>query len=176
MKILKLFALCASILAITACEGGDGSGKFYTRSGPELYGFSIVDSYGVDSDQDFVSPLSIDPNVDGGWFEIYWDVESHNDYTVEIALNDRADMRGAIVVGREYCGPRLACDDLGGHFCHYTKDNYLGCAWLDNEVHHNQKDVYDFLYEFPQPLYLNIRVCDLQGRFCEIGSLPVEVY
>src|SRR5690606_33410459 len=61
---------------------------------PRLLGFYLVDSFGI-SNEYSSAQLELDPEVDDGVFELYWDVDSFHDYTVTISINDYPDLYGA---------------------------------------------------------------------------------
>lgn len=177
MKWFQTVICSVLVLSLAACDGGEARHtEHYVYDGPALYGFYIYDSYGVNSEVDFSSPLSIDPLENGGWFDLFWDVESSRDYTVLIGINDRPSMRGATIIGSDLCGEGLSCDLLPIFVCLYTEYDELGCGLVEEEAERNLTPVEDLLFELPQDLYINLEVCDVAGGGCESSSLPVWIY
>lgn len=177
MKWLQTLLCSLLMLSLIACESdGTRHGNHSVYSGPELVGFHIYDSFGVNSELDHVSPLELDPYENGGWFELFWYVDSLRDYTVYIGVNDRPSMKNATIIGADICGPGLSCDTLGIFQCRFTTDSYLGCGAVEEEAEWNLKSVDYLLFEFPQRVYFNLEVCDVAGRGCELSSLPVWLY
>ncbi|HSX85558.1 MAG TPA: hypothetical protein VLE50_09120 [Cellvibrio sp.] len=177
MKWFQTVICSVLTLSLIACDGGEARHTAHeVYDGPILYGFDIYDSFGIDSGEDHSSPLQVDPYENGGWFELYWDVESSRDYTVVLGINDSPSMRGATIIGSDLCGAGLSCGLISTFVCRYTLDSFLGCGLVDEEAELNLEPVDHLLFEFPQPLYINIEVCDVAGGGCEPASLPVWLY
>lgn len=142
---------------------------------PVLYleEFSIVDSYltySAESD----SPLYLDPEIDDGFFEIYWAATSSDDYRVTLSVNREPTADGAVVLSTEVCGPGLSCDEIGSNVCRYTSDFFLGCGIDDFEANANARDVNHLFLSVPEILFMNIEVCDYSRRSCIVDSIPVS--
>ena len=175
MKFLQKIALTTLLVTLWGCSGGSHH-HVDTHYGPELYGFYIVDSFGVNSEFDHVTPLELDPEVDGGLFDLYWDVESHDDYRLRVGVNDQPTMHGAEIVGSARCGWGLFCEEDSGFICEYTSFGEVGCGLDLAEADYNLVSIDHLLVTYPEARYVKIQFCDLSGDICEVSSLPVDFY
>lgn len=177
MKLVSKIMVGLSVLALFGCDrGGPDHHPVDVVHGPELYGFHMIDSFNVNSETDHVTPLELDPEIDGGLFDLFWYVESDQDYEVRIGVNDRPIMSGATIVATDICGWELPCDQDGSYICEYTLDGEIGCGLDLDEADYNLKSINHLLEFYPQELYLNIEVCGLDVYSCEVSSLPVYIY
>lgn len=168
-----LAAVTLSVL-VSACDGAPPHTHVAAEE-PRLQEFQVIDSYGYIQEPGYIPVL--DPSVNRGVFEVFWRVDSFYDYWVTVALNDRPSMAGSIILSEELCGYDLSCDYDGTHVCAYDADFYMGCGADLYEAELNMVDIYEpFIYELPEPLYLNIQVCDETGLLCEVSSRPVDLY
>ncbi len=135
---------------------------------PHLKTFNIIDSYGVDTALDPGVPLTLDPYVDAGIFEIDWQVNSLEDYQISFRLNDRPSLSGSYGVYTEVCGEGLPCDQEAIRICQYYSDLTMACG-LDDYV----TDVSPLIYELPEKLYAVLEICDLDSEYCEYDYYPV---
>lgn len=174
MKLLPV-TLLMFVLGLTACEGGEERHVHY-YSGPELYGFNMIDSYDVDTEIDHTTPLALHPYEYEGLFDLSWNVESRRDYFVEVSINDRPVWNDSFVVGSDLCGVGLACASLGAFVCRYTSDFYMGCGQSVDEADFSLISVYELIDDLPQRVFLNLRVCDTAGAGCETNSLEAWLY
>lgn len=174
MRFIQTIICLLLVMSLAACDGGEA--RQVRHEGPALQGFHIYDSFGVDSELDYSSPLALDPYEYEGWFELFWYVDSRWDYTVLIGVNDSPSMRGATIIGSDLCGAGLSCDALGTFICRYTADGYVGCGLVEEEAELNLASVDHLLFEYPQDVYINMEVCGVGGGGCEVSSLPVWLY
>jgi hypothetical protein len=162
-NILSLIVIIVSI-SFTACGGG-GDGEVvvvhavnYT---PELKRFDVVDSYGIDTREPGTTPLTIDPYADNGLFDVFWRVNSLEDYRVNIRINDRAGVNNSLLIYSEICGLGRACDQGSGVICEYTDDYWLSCN------NNRAIDIYPlFPLGAPEKQYLVLEICDLDSTYC----------
>ncbi len=140
---------------------------------PMLYHYFIVDSFGVSSEFDESVELEIDPFVDDGIFEVYWDVESYRDYRVTLSVNNDDDLLGGAFLSTEVCGPSHSCDYTGLQMCQYFPDYTMGCGYDLHEAELNRVSVDHLVITEPETLYINIDVCNLDETWCESDSIPV---
>lgn len=174
MKTLKALVVALIMMSLLACDGGTTETVYVdSYRGPELYSFNIIDSYGVDSAENHVGPLVLNPDVNGGYFDIDWDVRSRGDYSVLIGINDRPIMKDAVIVGSASCGRGLACDQQTWYVCRYTEDLRIGCGLDETAADFKLKYVDYFIYDLPQDVYLVIKACGSRGEGCEETSLPI---
>lgn len=152
--------LAISSLLLAACGGGEVHAVVDDYA-PELHRFDVVDSYGVDTAKSS-STLTIDPYIDNGLFDVFWQVNSLEDYQVNILINDYRSANNSYLVYSEVCGAGLACDQGGGVICQYTSDFTLSC---NNSS--RVEDIGDLFQQVPQPLYLVLEVCDTRGYNCD---------
>ena len=166
MKNNYLIALLLC-LVLAAC-GGEPETYSYNPT-PNLVGFDIVDSYGVDTAQSR-APLIIDPYIYNGLFDIFWRANSLDDYRVNVRINSVADTYNSILIYSDICGAGHACDQGGSLVCEYTTDFYLSC----NNARH-PADIASLMKRVPQDLYLILEVCDLDSPFCSYMHYPVSM-
>ncbi|WP_185232337.1 hypothetical protein [Teredinibacter franksiae] len=184
----KLALIIASLLALTAC------GAEYAHTGshyhqvdhqeveyvvveevvtvidvPELESFDMVDSYGNSSEFTPNKALAVSPYVDNGWFEVYWQADSWDDYWVEYYINNSPSLEAAAYVGSQQCGMGLECEEDGLQFCQYTSDFQLWCDTGEDQV----TDISEMVHAIPQTFYFILQVCDLWYEYCEYSYYPV---
>ncbi len=177
MNFLPKILVGLSVLVLFGCDGGDDDhGHVEVVHGPELHGFHMIDSFNVNSELDHVTPLELDPQVDSGLFDLFWYVDSDEDYQVRIGVNDQPTMTGATIVATDICGWDLACDQDGSYICEYTTTEEVGCGLDLDEADYNLESISHLLETYPQEVYFNIEVCGLEGGGCEISSLPVDLF
>ena len=155
-------------LLLTAC-GGEGSSSRPFNPTPSLISFDIVDSYGVDtaeSDQ----ALVIDPYLYNGLFDVFWRVNSLDDYRVNVRVNSAPGVGNSILVYSDICGAGRACDQGGNLICEYTSDFYLSC----NNARH-PTDIAALIEQVPEDLYLIFEVCDIDSAYCSYMYHPVSM-
>ncbi len=186
---LVIFILSSSLL--TAChqsgvEVGASAGVYYDydsgyESGhdhylPQIREFGLVDSYGNDSQYSSHGSLALDPFLDFGIFEVYWDVSSFYNYEVNLYINDRPGLNHAILIGTDSCGPLESCDSIGNQVCQYNPDFYLGCGYDLDDADYFAQSVDVLLSQIPDRAYLSLEVCPAEGGYCEVQSIPVTLY
>ncbi len=172
MNPVKCLLIVSALALVTAC-GGEARqldpppGSF---AEPELRAFHFIDSYGVSTEDEYDPLLIVDPYVDDGLFEIYWNVRSHADYRVEYRVNDIPSLTGSTLVYSERCGAGRQCDQSGLRLCQYYPDFTMACGFDDFVT-----DVGHLIYQVPQTLYSILRVCRLNGAYCEYEYHPVRM-
>lgn len=162
-KYIALIVVVAS-MSLTGCGGGELHSVDYV---PELHRFDVVDSYGVDTAKSHAT-LALNPYVENGLFDIYWEVNSLEDYQVNVRINDRPSVNNSYLVYSKVCGAGRACDQSGGAICEYTSDFTLSC----NNSNH-PTDIGYLFDEVPQKLYLILEVCDYDSTYCIYDYHPV---
>lgn len=163
---VSILVLCVTMLS--ACHEGETRAD-YT---PELQSFDMIDSYGQDTARPPYLDLALSPSElpsgTEGVFEIFWRVNSLEDYTVSLRVNDRPSIATSLAVHSEVCGAGRWCDQSGSLICDYTDDFYLSC---DNS--NNPLDIASLFPDVPQRLYLFLEVCDSDSNYCEYDYYPV---
>lgn len=163
-------SLCVYVLLALVMSGCGGSSRAvepaynYT---PDLRSFDLIDSYGTDTAVSN-SELVLDPYIEGGWFDVFWKVNSLEDYRVNFLVNKYPDLIGSVLVDTARCGAGLACDQSGGFPCEYYTNYTMSC---DDGA--TIADIYHLFPEFPATLFLILEVCDLDSTFCEYDYYPV---
>jgi len=156
------------VLLLAACGGGGGVVVVQdSNPTPVFKSFSIVDSYGVDSARSLES-LTIDPYKDDGLFDVFWWVNSVENYRINVYLNDRDTLGGSIRVYTDVCGNTGRCGNDGNAICQYTSDFYMACNDDTKET-----DISSLFTRVPQQMYLLMEVCDIDSPLCTLRSLPV---
>lgn len=160
-----LIMLCLGFL--TACGGGGsggGGGEIHAYNPtPTLVRFDIVDSYGVDTAESN-RPLEIDPYIGNGLFDVFWRVNSLDDYRINIRVSSKPSVSNSILIYSEVCGAGRACDQGGGVICEYTSDSYLSC---------NNARIPTDIISLPEDVYMILEVCDLNSSYCGYKYHPV---
>jgi hypothetical protein len=105
-----------------------------------------------------------------GLYEIFWDVDSLEDYRVSLRINDRASIAGSQLIYSQTCGAGRRCDQSGHWVCEYTNDFYMACDDSVNEV-----DIYPLVRQLPQKVYMFIEICDSNSGYCEYDYYPVTL-
>jgi hypothetical protein len=172
MKIYMSLWVVVLSGVLTACGGEENAREVSPRVvnyTPELRRFDLVDSYGVDTAENTVTSLNLDPFLDNGLFDVFWSVNSLEDYRVNFRINDTTGISNSLLVYSEICGEGLACDQSGGVICEYTQDFYLSC----NNSNHPTDIAVLFSQAPPQKLYVQLEICDLNSDYCEYDYHPV---
>jgi len=168
MKIASFVIVVSTLFGVAAC-GGDVAVHDPEHYVPELRYFDIVDSYDTDTARDPRADLALSPYRYNGLFEIFWGVNSLEDYTVSLKINDRPSLVNSITVHSDVCGEHRWCDQAGNLVCEYTENLYMSCD--------NSNQLIDILPLFeqnpPQTLYLFLEVCDNDSDYCEYDYYPV---
>lgn len=137
---------------------------------PELRAFDIIDSYDIDTAAPNHPPLAFSPYLYEGLYEIFWDVNSLEDYTVSLRINDRATLADSLVIHSQVCGAGRRCDQSGNWICEYTSDFYMSCDGSAHEI-----DIYPLIDRMPQTVYMFIEICDSNSGYCEYDYYPVTL-
>lgn len=174
MKLFALPLIALILLGVTAC-GGSSSASHPDDYVPELRYFDIIDSYDVDTARDPGADLALTPFRYNGLFEVFWEVNSLEDYSVTLKINDRPSLVDSITIHSEVCGENRWCDQAGNLVCEYTDDFFMSCE--------NSGQLVDILPLFsvdeneepitPETLYLFLEVCDYDSYYCEYDYYPV---
>jgi hypothetical protein len=165
-KFLSAAFIVFTLLVVSGCGGSSSSRavEHHEEYVPELLLFDIVDSEGRDSaDAAYKDYYILEESV----FDIFWEVNSLEDYTVTLMLNDSDSPVGAIPIHSQICGAGRRCDQGGGWICDYM-DNSMSCDGM------NITDVYGKTRKTPY-LYLILSICDYDSRYCEYDRYPVIV-
>ncbi|ACE84952.1 hypothetical protein [Cellvibrio japonicus] len=168
MQIIRVFVLAiATILGLSACHEDDGvAPEDYV---PHLYRFDIIDSYDQDTARPGYGDLALNPYLYDGLFEIFWQVNSLEDYRMTLRVNDRPSITTSLAVHSEVCGQGRWCDQGGSLICEYTSDYYLSCDNSGRLV-----DIVNLFSQVPDDLYLFLEVCDRDSSYCEYDYYPVR--
>jgi hypothetical protein len=103
-------------------------------------------------------------------FDIFWKVNSLEDYRVNIRINDRATPSNSFLIYSEVCGANLACDQLGNVICEYKSDFTLSCNNSSRIV-----DIGELFKKVPQDLYMVLEICDIDSSYCAYDYYPVSM-
>ena len=167
MKNCFAVAFC---FLLAGCGGGPGGDYDHDYNpAPVLVGFDVVDSYGVDTAAS-LAPLAINPYKDDGLFDLFWRVNSLEDYRVNFYINDSISLSNAVMIYSEVCGAGHNCDQNGNLICQYTSDFYMACG---NSFQH--KDIAFLFKQVPQKLYMTLEICDMDSPYCVSQFYPVSM-
>lgn len=164
-----VLVMIASLLM--ACDGSDAPVALVPELCPELRAFDIIDSYNTDTASPNFPPLALNPYLDDGRYEVFWDVVSFEDYTVNLRINERGSIGGSILISSQVCGAGRRCDQAGHWICEYTSDFYMSCNDFSDKV-----DIAPLIRQVPQQAFLFIEICDTNsGDCCEYDYYPVTL-
>lgn len=162
------------IFGLTGC--GDDSvevslGYNYSDNDTELYQFNVIDSYGTDSEFDSISSLAISPYINGGAFDLYWDIRTDYDYIVDFRINTTPTLAGSQLVFSDYCDSLSSCYDNQYLFCEYQSDFNMICENFKGDT--QAAYIGDYIDRIPKTLYLILDTCNGEGFNCSYQAIPV---
>lgn len=171
-----LALITASLLVLGGC------GATSSSDDPELNDLGIIDTGGANSATTAEADLLVDADestvtTDEGEFTLYWDVDTNDDYTIDVYINDDDDKIGALRLFSEFCDPDDDCHEDQRLQCEFQNNLELSCEdYDDNQVTVDLTRLSDIVDEddFPIDLYFIIEVCDPFGFDCEDMNLRVE--
>ncbi|MDO8343014.1 MAG: hypothetical protein Q7T48_07440 [Cellvibrio sp.] len=170
-KLLSITSLLFMFAGLSGCGSDtvavDDPHENYV---PELRAFDIIDSYDTDTANPNHPPLVFDPYLYEGLYEIFWDVDSLEDYRVSLRINDRNSIEGSLLVHTQWCGAGRSCDQSGNWVCEYTSDFYMSCEGSAREL-----DIYPLVDQLPQRIFMFIEICDFDSGYCEFDYYPVTL-
>ncbi len=171
-KILSVAVLALFSVTLVGCGGSSSAVDDPHRDNyvPELRVFDIIDSYDTDTAKPNHPALALSPYLYDGLYEIFWEVNSLEDYTVTLRINDRPTLANSLVIHSQVCGAGRRCDQGGGWICEYTNDFYMSCDGSTVE-----RDIYPLVKKVPQLVYLLLEVCDSNSGYCEYDYYPVTL-
>ncbi|MFT5084881.1 MAG: hypothetical protein ACI9Y1_002937 [Lentisphaeria bacterium] len=140
---------------------------------PHLFQFHIIDTYGTNTEFDEFIFTALSPYINAGEFEVYWEMESDEDYWVELRINDYPTTDGSLLISSDYCGPYYFCHDQQYQFCEYTPGLSINCETPSEEFH--SAYIGGLLYTLPQDLYLILQICDSNFYYCEYETRRVSL-
>lgn len=159
------------LLGIVLAGCHESSVGHYEEPHPNIRSFEIIDTYGTNSNFSPVSSLAISPYVNGGDFDLLWDIHSHQDYWVDIYVNSGPFLTGGQWISSTYCGPGLACDYHPVAACTYTDTFDVICEDANGDIQGAAID--HLITSVPQTLYFILDTCDVNFDNCEYQAIPV---
>lgn len=136
----------------------------------------VVDAQGHSTKNLPYTALKINPFYDNGYFEVFWDTNSYDDYHATLYINDYNTLVGAIELEGAYCGPNEVCDNQGFMYCNYNSEGhgfssaYDGIQCSGSRYKNSMKNVTELFKRHPTTLYLLLEVCDDYSHDCSIKS------
>jgi hypothetical protein len=164
-----VLACLVSISLLLAACGDERQPVHEEEFIPELRSFNMIDSYDVDTATSN-APLALSPYEYDGLFEIFWKVNSLENYRVSLKINDRDTPSNSITIGSTVCGAGLVCDQSGNWVCEYTEDLFMNCDTSVKDV-----DIEPLFNVIPKKVYLLLEICDIDSNYCEFDSYPVTM-
>lgn len=171
-KILSIATVASLSLFMVGC-GSDSvavDDHHHDNYVPELRVFDLIDSYDTDTAKPNHPPLALSPYLYDGLFDVFWQVNSLEDYTVTLRINDRPSLANSLIIHSQVCGAGRRCDQGGNWMCEYTNDFYMSCDGSTFE-----RDIYPIVDKVPQQVYLFLEVCDSNSGYCEYDYYPVTL-
>lgn len=147
-----------------------------TDHSTRITSLEVVDAQGHSTRDQHYEKLKIDPFYDNGYFEVFWDTNTHDDYHATLYINDYDTLVGAIELEGAYCGPNEVCDRQGFMYCNYKSENhgfssaYDGVQCSASRHKSSMKNVTELFKRHPTTLYLLLEVCDSYSHGCSIKS------
>jgi hypothetical protein len=173
MKISFKFGmlLLSSFLVLTACGGG-GSSSTPVSLTTTINSFSIVGT----SASNAGDPVPINANVNGGNFEVSWDVSSSDAYHVEMYISDDAtlDTNTDINILGKNCGSNATfyeCSKTANFSCKFKTTNLISCGPIS--VANTEVDLMTYLSTLPKAAYFILDACN--GLLTSCKTQAVEV-
>jgi hypothetical protein len=168
------FIILPIIFGLTGC--GDDSvevslGYSYSDKDNELYQFDVIDSYGNDSEFDSISNLAISPYINGGVFDLFWDIRTDYDYIVDFRINTTPTLAGSKLVFSDYCDALSLCYDNQYLYCEYQSDFEMVCENFKGDGQASY--IGDYIDRIPKTLYLILDTCNGEGFSCNYQAIPV---
>jgi|GEM_PF-1891276 len=182
---IKSFLVFASVIFLSACRATVSDGHYYGGhhnasyhdGPPAIRSFDIVDSYATNSAFEY-GPYAISPYINGGEFEVFWEVDRNNyaPYRVELFLNDRRRPYDGITLSSAWCdvGGEVCSSDLSYQYCEYDSDFTIRCDLPESNYSYGRKDVSVLFDSVPEDLYLVLEVCDESLFYCEYQTLATD--
>jgi len=168
-----------AVIATAMILGGCGAAS--SSDDPELNDFGIIDTGGSNSSDTAESDLLVDAdendpanNTDEGEFTLYWEVDTNDDYTLDVYINDRDSRSGALTLLSDFCDPDDDCHDQPNLECEFQNDLDLICEDYDGDE--REVDISRLVDsdDLPEDLFFIVQVCDAFGFDCEDRSLEVR--
>ncbi len=168
---MKIVTVSIGLIGLTLLAGCDEAYDDEPSPPPPpqaLTDFILVDSYGVDSGYSPDAPLAIDPFVNAGVFEVFWQARFSRYYSLYLSVSDTPYIADAIPVYETGCGPGQHCNLDGYALCQYNQDFTLFCE--NGPI----IDMVEVLYEVPQNVYFFAELCGAYD--CDYRRLTVGMY
>ncbi len=120
--------------------------------------------------------IVIDPAIEGGAFNLQWDIDSSDPYHIELYLSDDSQLSKASDINffGQNCGSPSTvynCNSVGDFDCRFTSENKISCATV-NSVN-KEKNVTDFMTTLPKDAFIVIEACN--GLFDSCKESAIEV-
>ncbi len=158
-------------LALIGCHGSSDYHQDH-ESTVSLVDIDVVDSYGNSGEDNYHTPLSINPYLNNGVFDIYWLTYSSEPYYVEFLVGGTPNIHHANLVYTQICDGELdltsGCGELASQSCFYTPALELLCGGLEQAYRgFHGTNIGNLIYGLPQQLYFFVQVCEEYGDECE---------
>lgn len=176
-RIFTYAILSAALLIVAGC------GATSSSDDPELNEFEIIDTSGSNSATDPQSEILVDADEDtmgtreDGEFTLYWDVDTNDDYLIDIYINDDDRISGGRKIFSDFCDPDDDCHEDRTLECDFQNDLDLVCEDFDDnetEINITSLSEIDDEDDLPEDLYFILEVCDPFGFDCEDQTLEVR--
>lgn len=163
------------IMVLTACGGGPNGGNALSSkpSNP-----TTINSYIITGTSPTTSAVQpINAGVNGGDFNVSWNVSSTDPYHVDLYVSYDATLSKTddIKFFGQNCGSSSSiynCDQNASFPCTFTGDNKLSCGTVS--AANPQKDLGSFLINIPQSAYVIMEACNGLFTDCTTSSIAVE--
>jgi len=166
------------LVAVSGCGGGGSAGAVTTPSTSSPVTINSFTVAGTSASVNGVAPIS--PGVNGGAFNISWNVTGNNTYTLKILLStdsvysDVTDIQ--IVPGG--CGKTSnvdTCHTNGTLNCTFNNSNSMVCSYGYGSW--SPVDLTAFLggTGIPANLHFVMKACNPLGDSCPTTSAPIQI-
>ncbi|UTF61292.1 hypothetical protein [Gilvimarinus sp. DA14] len=168
MRMINLLSATVGLLLLAGCNEAYHDDPPPPPPPQALTDFVVIDSYGVDSGYSPDAPLAIDPFVNAGVFEVFWQARFSRYYSFYLSVSETPYIADAVPVYETGCGPGQHCNLDGYALCQYNQDFTLFCE--NGPV----VDMLEVVYEVPQNVYFFAEVCG--AHECNYQRLKVGLY
>ena len=166
-SLFKITFISLTALLLVNC------GELTSSDDPELNRFEIIDTSGSDSATAPQSDISVSTSENDGEFELYWDIDTDDDYSVEIRINDDDETAGSLLVFSDFCDPDDSCHDNQELDCEYQSDLEIVCEDSSGDETTTDLDIIVDEDDLPEDLFFILETCDPFGFDCEDQTIRV---
>jgi len=180
----KYYALIFSVVLLSACGGGGsapGGGSSLPGINTPATDSTTINDYAV-TGSDVVNAsgnIPINAGVNGGAFQVTWDVDSSDPYHAELYLSadSTLERNTDIKIFEQNCGSvslLYNCGQKADFDCRFTSENKMSCHTITTA--NRERDLTTFLDTIPKSAHLMLYACNALFSNCKTSSVAVELF